>query len=59
MSDEEEGPSYVKKQKVIHYGSLEDKEKARMAASNKTAALLSTAIEAGKEAGHINITEGW
>lgn len=58
MSDEEEGPSFVKKQKVIHYGSLEDTEKARVAAGNKTAATLATAIEAGKEAGHINITEG-
>lgn len=30
MSDEE--VQYVKKQKNIHYGSLEDKERARLAA---------------------------
>lgn len=32
MSDDEDDVVYVKKQKTIHYGSLEDSERARLAA---------------------------
>ncbi|CAL1534286.1 unnamed protein product [Lymnaea stagnalis] len=56
MSDDEGGPTFVKRQKVIHYGSLEATEKSRLG-SDKTSS-GSSAVEAGKEAGHINITDG-
>ncbi|XP_059174030.1 U4/U6 small nuclear ribonucleoprotein Prp4-like [Physella acuta] len=53
MSDDESGPAFVKRQRVIHYGSLESTAKGGGDRSSVTAA-----VEAGKEAGHINITDG-
>ncbi|BFZ20632.1 hypothetical protein BsWGS_23671 [Bradybaena similaris] len=57
MSDDE-GPSFTKRQKVLHFGSLEDVEKHRLGADKSSVTAVSTAIEAGKEAGHINISDG-
>lgn len=58
MSDDEEVPALAKRQKILHYGSLEDAEKLRLAAEKSTGTAVSSAIEAGKEAGNINITDG-
>lgn len=55
MSDDEGVLSVPKKQKIIHYGSLEATEKS--SAGDKGSS-TNSAIEAGKEAGHINITDG-
>lgn len=54
MSDEEE-ITYVKKQKTIHYGSLEDQERARLA-------LLTTTETDDSDqkvvSGNINVSNG-
>lgn len=46
MSDDEE-VSYTKKDKVIHYGSLEEGEKERLASGNNDAESLESAIQSG------------
>ena len=56
MSDEEEQEvRYVKKQKVVHYGSLEEQERIRQAAGAKDSG--KDAIKAGIAAGNIVIAE--
>lgn len=57
--DESESQLIAKRQKVIHYGSLEQKEKQRLAAStNSEGSLAGDAIKAGIQAGNINISSG-
>lgn len=53
MSDEEE-ITYVKKQKTIHYGSLEDQERARLAS------LATTETDGDQKVvgGNINVSNG-
>ena len=56
MSDEEEQEvRYVKKQKIVHYGSLEEQERSRQAAGGKDSG--KDAIKAGIAAGNIVIAE--
>lgn len=57
MSDEEDEqqPTFVKRQKIVHYGSLEEREKARLAGDTTS---ISSSISIGKEAGNINISDG-
>lgn len=59
MSDEEE-ISYTRRTKSIHYGSLEQQEKDRVAKGQaSTGSLATDAIQAGISAGNINInTQG-
>ena len=58
--DESESQLVPKRQKVIHYGSLEQREKQRLAtASTSTGgSLAGDAIKAGIQAGNINISSG-
>lgn len=53
MSDEDE-PVVVPTGKTVHYGSLEVVELARQVGEVPS----KDALEAAKEAGHINISEG-
>lgn len=43
MSDEEDNIIYVKKQKTIHYGSLEDSERARQTKASEAEEFSSSA----------------
>jgi U4/U6 small nuclear ribonucleoprotein PRP4 len=54
MSDDEE-IHYVHKTKSIHYGSLEQQERARVSKGETTGSLATDAIKAGISAGNINI----
>lgn len=56
MSDDDE-PQY-KRSKTLHYGSLEEQERKRLANPESTGSLASDAIQAGVSAGNINLTEG-
>jgi U4/U6 small nuclear ribonucleoprotein PRP4 len=58
MSDEEETVTYTRQTKSIHYGSLEEKEKQRLAVGQSSGSLASDAIQAGIAAGNINLTGG-
>ena len=58
MSDDESEPVYIKRQKTIHYGSLEEKEKQRLANAHSSGSLASDAVKAGIAAGNINISTG-
>ncbi len=59
MSDEETEIVYTRRDRVIHYGSLEERERQRLADEGTGASSLSQqAIDAGIAAGNINITEG-
>lgn len=53
MSDEDE-PVVVPTTKTVHYGSLEAGEQVRQASEGAA----KDAVEAAKEAGNINISEG-
>lgn len=55
MSDEDEAP--VVKKARIFYGSLEEKEKARLSREGISTA-AKDAVKAGIKAGHINISSG-
>ncbi|XP_064616387.1 U4/U6 small nuclear ribonucleoprotein Prp4-like [Liolophura sinensis] len=55
MSDDDE-PQY-KRSKTLHYGSLEEQERRRLANPESTGSLASDAIQAGVSAGNINLTE--
>ena len=62
MSDEEYEISYTKRSgnQVIHYGSIEERERRRQAQGQASSgSLASDAIQAGIAAGNINITDGW
>jgi len=52
MSDDDE-ITYVKKQKTIHYGSLEDQERARL-----TAVAVAENDDDQKVGGNINVSNG-
>lgn len=56
MSDDEE-ITYVKKQKTIHYGSLEDQERSRLAAL-ASAAAESADGDQKAGGGNINVSNG-
>ncbi|XP_050389042.1 U4/U6 small nuclear ribonucleoprotein Prp4 [Patella vulgata] len=57
MSDDEDDRiKIVKKDKVIQYGSLEEKEKERLANAETSGSLANDALEAGKASGNINIS---
>lgn len=58
MSDDELDLPVPKRSKVLHYGSLEDQERRRLNTDDTSGSMASDAIEAGIEAGNINITEG-
>lgn len=57
MSDDEEQVAYVRRTKVLHYGSLEEQERKRLASGVKTS-LSERALNHGIESGHINISDG-
>lgn len=57
MSDDDEIP-YVKKPRTIHYGSLEDGEKARLEAGNEDNGEDATAKDATQSAPQIHISNG-
>lgn len=58
-SDEESETQFIaKRQKVIQYGSLEQKEKQRLAAGASEGSLAGDAVKAGIAAGNINISSG-
>ena len=57
MSDDEDEVRYTKRTKVLHYGSLEEKERERLTAGAGDS-LAGEAIKAGILAGNINISEG-
>ena len=42
----------------LHYGSLEEKERARLEGSNDGADSFSVAVQEGIQAGNINVTPG-
>ena len=57
--DETESHLIAKRQKIIHYGSLEQREKQRLAtAGSSNGSLARDAIKAGIKAGNINISSG-
>ncbi|XP_041370101.1 U4/U6 small nuclear ribonucleoprotein Prp4-like [Gigantopelta aegis] len=57
MSDEDDVELIVpKKSKILHYGSLEDKERARLANGGTSGSLAADVVQAGIESGNINIT---
>ena len=57
MSDEDDIELVVpKKTRVLHYGSLEEKERARLASEQTSGSLASDAVQAGIESGNINIS---
>ena len=60
MSDDDDEVLYVRttKEKVIHYGSLEEQERSRQAKKDTTGSLASDAISAGIKAGNINVSTG-
>lgn len=58
FSDDDEELNVPQVKRAIVYGSLEEKEKLRLAANSSSGSLASDAIKAGKAAGNINITEG-
>lgn len=58
MSDDEEEVTYVKKQKTIHYGSLEDQERSRLAALATAAAAESADGDQKAGGGNINVSNG-
>ena len=51
MSDDEDTIHYVRRNKPLHYGSLEEQERGRLMLGQE-------AIQAGIQAGNINITQG-
>jgi U4/U6 small nuclear ribonucleoprotein PRP4 len=64
MSDDED-VLYVKKQKTIHYGSLEEQERARLSSavvksgdSDEEGGSSSNTGQQAPEAGNINISDG-
>lgn len=58
MSDDEE-VLLVKKQKVLHYGSLEENERLKLSETNKDEDDdHHEAVKTGVKAGNINISEG-
>ena len=57
MSDEEE-LHYVRKTASLHYGSLEEQEKQRLAKGKQGESLGHDAIKAGIRAGNINLGGG-
>ena len=59
MSDgEDEEVTFTRRERVIHYGSLEEQERQRLAGGSTAGSLAKDAIQAGIAAGNINITEG-
>jgi len=56
MSDDDEAVG-IKRLKSFHYGSLEEREKARLASGNKQG-ISAQILQTVKDAGHINITDG-
>ena len=57
MADQDREVSYTRRTKVLHYGSLEEQERARLAAGGSNS-LSETALKTGIQMGNINITEG-
>ena len=58
-SDDEDTQFVAKRQKVLQYGSLEQKEKQRLAGGSEGGgSLAKDAIKAGIAAGNINISSG-
>jgi U4/U6 small nuclear ribonucleoprotein PRP4 len=64
MSDDED-VLYVKKQKTIHYGSLEEQERARLSSaavksgdSDEEGGNSSNTGQQAPEAGNVNISDG-
>ncbi|KAK3587198.1 hypothetical protein CHS0354_016894 [Potamilus streckersoni] len=57
-SDDEGESVYVKKQKIVHYGSLEEKERQRLATGISLSSVSNDVVKAGIEAGNINISSG-
>ena len=58
MSDDEDEVAFTRKEKVLHYGSLAEQEKARLDAAGSTGSLAQDAIKAGISAGNINLSSG-
>ena len=61
MSDDESEVVYMRKTNtsVLHYGSLEEREKKRLAeGTTSTGSLSGDAVKAGIAAGNINVSSG-
>ncbi|XP_019643680.1 PREDICTED: U4/U6 small nuclear ribonucleoprotein Prp4-like [Branchiostoma belcheri] len=58
MSDDEDVPLPAKKAKVVHFGSLEEVERQRLAKQEGQGSLGTDAVQAGILSGNINISEG-
>ena len=60
MSDDESEVVYMRRTSasVLHYGSLEDKERQRLHDGSTSGSMAADAIQAGISAGNINITAG-
>lgn len=57
MSDDEE-LHYVRKTTSVHYGSLEEQERQRLARGKQGTSIGEMAIQAGIRAGNINLAAG-
>lgn len=60
MSDDESEVLYMRRTNanVLHYGSLEDRERARLQDASSSGSMAADAIQAGISAGNINISTG-
>ena len=59
MSEEDDAIVYTRRTKTLHYGSLEEKEKQRLATGDQSSgSLASDALQAGIASGNINVTQG-
>ena len=60
MSDDESEVVYMRRTNanVLHYGSLENKEKQRLQDGSTAGSMAADAIQAGISAGNINISAG-
>eukprot|EP00058_Branchiostoma_floridae_P005347 XP_002590835.1 hypothetical protein BRAFLDRAFT_125722 [Branchiostoma floridae] len=58
MSDDEDVQLPSKKAKIVHFGSLEEVERQRLAKQEGQGSLGSDAVQAGILSGNINISEG-
>ena len=58
MSDDENEVTFQRSVKPLHYGSLEEKERIRLATVGSGGSLSAEAVKAGIAAGNINVTDG-
>ena len=55
MYEDEETVHYMRRTETVHYGSLEEQERRRLARGGGAGSLASDTIKAGISAGNINI----